>query len=352
MAPAGVILLTLLLMALVLQMFSSEGRPPRPVVVATGEWEPFVGADLPSYGPLTRLVEAALTRAGYDPLFHFGSWQEAQNNAATGEVLAAFPFVETTERRQRFHFSDPLHTFRYVLFYKRPAFRKDGADLALIAGPEDLSRYRVGLVEGYQLWGELADTVEVAETYADLGQAFEALSSGDIDLLGEGRIAGELFLNRPEVSLDASQFDAIEAAESWLPSSRQQLYLIAERSPRGESFIQQFDRALAEVRSSSGYAGIAEALARAEGWRRADRVTLSSAPVAAKDPRSGSWVLLPRGTRATVLEWPPDFLGGHAQPPPLAAPRWCRVKILNGPQRGRILMVEAERVELVPWEMP
>lgn len=349
----GVFVVTGALVALVLQVYTSEKRPLRPVVVATGDWEPFIGRDLPGQGPLAELVEVTLIRAGYDPVFRFGPWQAGLDDAAAGEVLATFPFIETPERRQRFLLSEPLISFRYVLFYKRPAHRDDGADLGRIQNLEDLARHRVGLAEGYQLWGELADTVEVAERYDDVHQAFTALDDGEIDLLAEARLAGESFLHRPDVALDPSHFTTLES-EGWQPGGRQELRLLTQRSPRGQAFLTRFDAALERVKGSSLYEELAEDLAGAVP-RRADRITLTSAPVAAREPGGeGSrdrWYLLPRGTRAVVLEWPDAFHRSGAEPPATSGTEhWCRIKVLNGPQRGRILRVEASQVELVPPE--
>jgi len=339
-------LVTLVLVILVLQLYSSEKRPPVPVKVATGEWPPYVGSDLPGHGRLARLVAQTLAQIDYEPRFRFGSWEKAQNDAAAGEVLGAFPFIE----REQLARSDALATFHYVLFYKRAPFRDDGRDPASIDSLEELRSYRVGMVEGYRLWSWLADEVQVAQRYKTLRLAFEALEREKIDLLGEGRIAGEYHLHRPDVPLDATHFDVLGDSESWLPSSEQELYLIAEDSPRGHAFIARFNAALEVVKAGPFHADPAEP----SGLEGADRVTLASAPVAARDPDDGQWYLLPRGTRAAVLEWDSAYHQGRAEPPKDGGgtPGRCRIKILNGPQRGRVLLVAADEVVLIPRETP
>lgn len=342
----AVSLVTLVLVILVLQLYSSEQRPPVPVEVATGEWLPHVGSDLPGYGPLARLVEETLAEIDYEARFRFGSWEKAQKDAAAGEVLGAFPFIEREELAR----SEALTTFHYVLFYKRAPFRDDGRDPASIDSLEELRSYRVGMVEGYRLWSWLADEVQVAQRYDTLRLAFEALERGEIDLLGEGRIAGEYHLHRPDVSLDATHFGILGDSESWLPSGEQELYLIAEGSPRGHAFIARFNAALEVVKAGPFEADAVEPA----GLEGADRVTLASAPVAARDSHDGQWYLLPRGTRAAVLEWDPAYHQGWAEPPKDGGERRgrCRIKILNGPQRGRVLLVGADEVVLIPRETP
>jgi polar amino acid transport system substrate-binding protein len=343
-APVLVIVAVLALIAVVLTAFSA-GQPPRHVIVATGEWEPFVGADLPGYGPLARLLTTTMRRAGYEPVYEFGPWSEGLDRAARGEVFGTFPFIRTAEREERFAFSAPLVHSDYVLFYKLPGFRPDGIDLAAITDPAELRQYDVGLVEGYQLWGDLPQLVDIAQTYDDIYAAFEALDRGEIDLLGEGRIVGEDVLQSPRARLDATHFAPIDDEGSWLRGSRQAFRLLTEPTGDKRQVLQQLGRALEELKEAGVYDDILGPLAE-QGLRRApDLVRIGAAVVTARDPRNGRRYLLPRGTRAAVVEWPPAYRDGWTGPASANDRLECRIKVLNGPQRGRVFVVAAEQVE-------
>lgn len=345
MAPVIVILLVLLAIGVVLSVFSAAVRPPEQVVVATGEWPPFIGSNLPDYGPLAELLREVLSREGYRPSFEFGSWSEAQDRAASGKVFGTLPFIKTAERELRFSFSEPLVSAEYVLFYKLPAFRQDGGDMERIADPEELSSYKVGLMEGYQLWGDLPNLVDVAETYDDLYEAFEALDRGEIDLLGESRVVGERILLTPGFRWDPEHFDHIDEAGSWLRGTKQEFHLLMKRSEKNEELLQDsINPALREVERTGVYEAIMTPLQLDPV--APERISLLSAPTPAKNPVNGRWYLLPRGTSAAVLAWPDAFRQGQSSLEGSNEPLWCRIKVLNGPQRGRVLMVEADQIEL------
>jgi len=345
-APGIVILLTLLLVAWVLVIFSSESRPLRPVVVATSDWEPFVAAGLEGHGPIARLIDETMRRAGYRPVFQLGAWQEAQDDVVSGNAFAAFPFIRTTERERSFLFSEPLFSFSYVFFYKLPDHRPDGVDLGAFHSTDDLARFDVGLIEGYQLWGELAEEIEIAATFNDLSTAFEALDHGEIDLLGESRIVGERVLYGPEARIDATHFGIIEGTERGLNGGRQDLHLITADTDENARFMRRFDRALRRVRQRPLYAEIVSALRTPDTARGADRVRLASAPTRGRDPVSGRWLLLLRGTRASVVEWPEEFVNGRSTLRRGSEPVFCTVKVLDGPLRGRVLRVPTDELEL------
>ena len=59
-------------------------------------------------------------------------------------------------------------------------------------------------------------------------------------------------------------------------------------------------------------------------------------------PGSGDRIRLPKGTRATVSEWPNAYLNPTSDD----SANWVTVKILNGPMREEILYVDSRAVEL------
>ena len=48
------------------------------IEVATIDWKPYSGRDLPAYGFTSEIVDSAFTRAGFDAKFTFLPWKRAR----------------------------------------------------------------------------------------------------------------------------------------------------------------------------------------------------------------------------------------------------------------------------------
>ncbi|MDX1532501.1 MAG: transporter substrate-binding domain-containing protein [Rhodothermales bacterium] len=325
----------------------SSARPVRPIKLATGSWSPFVGPELDQDGPLARIVTEAIQRMGYEPELSFSSWDLTLGKVRRGEVMGAFPFIYSADRAEAFAFSDTLLTFEYVLFYNR-ARVPDPAALR----PVDFEAgdYRFGKVEGYEAWPALEEAVPAFALYPTSTEAFRDLAKGEIDFLPEGRLPGLDVLHGPDVAADVEAVGYLDAADNPLFGAREGLHLILPKTRAARAFLDGFDAALAELDGSVLYR---EAVAEIRGEAvPADLVALQPVAGAAYtrvfrergDPATSFFV--PAGTRAAVLAWPASFseAGGAAA----TEEPWCRVKLLNGPERGRVVFVDPRSVVLMP----
>ena len=172
---------------------STPASPAQPILVASGDWEPFVGPDLPGGGPVAAVVTEVLQRQGYAPEVGFTTWPLALQRTEEQSVVATFPFVGTASRRADYLLSDPLLDFDYRLFVRR-----DDEVAAAISSAADLETLRVAHIAGYEYWAELVDAVPSFIEYASKEAAFDALASGEVDVVGDGGVvrtmgAGESF---------------------------------------------------------------------------------------------------------------------------------------------------------------
>lgn len=340
---AAVVLVAVLVTS-VTQLRPSPTRPVRPVEVTTSAWEPFVSPALPGGGPLTEIVVETLRRQGLDPRVTFSSWPAALERAERGQVLGAFPLIRSERRTERFVLSDPIYEFEYVLFYHLDAW----PDPPAIETAADLRDLRIGLVDGYDVWGELDDAVETFVEFDTTLDAFEALADGRIDLLPEGRLPGRILVESGRLRDDARSFAEIDPTGNPLLGATESVHVLFPRTDEGRRVASAFDAALADVRTTDLYRDMVEALA-------AGPVEIAELEPVAGDPLVRLWfagsgsahAVAPRGTRVQVLEWPEPFRDAGAADG--TVPR-VRVKVLNGPSRGFVVYAAPESLRLVPGE--
>lgn len=318
----------------------STPQPARPIKLATGTWEPFVGPSLEGGGPIGQVVAETVQRMGYEPQLSFSSWALTLDRTRRAEVFGAFPFIRSAERDSLYAFSDSILTFEYVLFYHKPRLPNPDA----IRSAEDLAAYRMGKVAGYDVWPALDAAVSHFETFETSTAAFRALARGDIDFLPEGRISGLALVRGPDIRVDANEFGFLDATDHPLFGATEGLHFLMPRSREARNFLNGFNAALAAVKETALYRE-AEAHLR-EAVPPMEVVELRPIPGEAYPtvtPAEGEAApfAVPLGTRAMVLAWPPAFT-----PQGTAPPGRCTVKLLNGPQRGRVVLVDVRAVAL------
>jgi polar amino acid transport system substrate-binding protein len=323
-------------------------RPATPVRLISGDWQPFVGSDLPENGPVARIVTETFQRMGYEPEISFTSWDLILDQTGRVEVLGAFPFIASDSRRERYAFSDPILEFDYVLFYYRPHVPEPDT----LTTPDDFvsGGYQFGKVEGYDVWPTLANAGFEFREYPTREDAFQALVEGEIDFLPEGRLVGEVVLKSAAIPADFASFGALNATDNNLLGASESLYLLLPKTDSARRLLNRFNRELAQVKATNVYH---DALAEInQAGSTPDIVELQPAPgsdVISVTTANGDTYLVPSGSRALVIAWPaafeepapPDTDANQEEPPMLT------VKLLNGPLQGRVVQVDAHAARLV-----
>lgn len=185
---------------------SSENqvKPLKPLHVGTGNWEPFVGQSLPHYGPVAEMLTNILVDLEYVPEFKFYDWPMVEIHLAAGYPSIAFPFIESKERKKKgFRFSDPLLEFDYVLFFHKKRLR----EALSLQSLDELMKLdgRIGLIRGYAKLAETPDKAykEVSSTIA----GFNQLRDGEgIYYLLESKIVGLRLLEGRYLPDDKNDF--------------------------------------------------------------------------------------------------------------------------------------------------
>lgn len=125
-------------------LLATAGAQADTLRVATLDWAPYVGPDLPGKGLASRILDEALALDGHRAELVFLPWQRALKEAAEGRFDALMPAYLSPERRELFHATIPLLDSQLGFFRQR--------ERLLPVNPahlESLRPYRIGVVRGY-----------------------------------------------------------------------------------------------------------------------------------------------------------------------------------------------------------
>lgn len=323
---AGVVILALVATVAMIRM-----KPPeqaRTITISAAAWDPYIGPELAENGPVAQLLTDVLREIGYTPVFEFSSWSFAEQDVRSGTSVAMAPVIETTRRTSFGGHSEPLLDFRYEMFGKH------GSTPANIASRTDLHGIRVARIDGYQFWDAMNDSGASFVDYPSARAAFEALDSGDVDLVIEGEETGRALLSGPEIAVNASGIFEVGLA-SPLASPTLGLHLFVGARGDSAAFLESFDRALQRYRKTEEYQLIIASIGADEELVEIEPA--NGKPLAVRDAKGDVVATTPRGTRAVVLAWPSET----------AAAATVRVKLLDGPAVGRIVSVPVSDVRIV-----
>lgn len=322
-------------------------NPAKPIRLSTGNWEPFIGKGLPGHGPVGQLVTEIFRRMGYEPEYTFSSWDMLLDETKEAHILGAFPFILTKDRSRDYEASRPLLTFRYVLFHRADEFTRK--ELVALRFSEFGNGLRFGKVSGYEVWPELAAVVDTFYSFPSSMEAFNALAEGKIDILPEGLLTGQYLLRGAElaVGIDDIVFIDPEVHSGFL--SDETLHLLMPKGKDSQRFLAAFNEHLQEFKETWLYQDLLNQLNRSVEnvsyiiLRQADP-ELAGIPCTIPAKKNAR-LSLAYGTHGIVLDWPDAFESPDATTNDNDI---CMIKVLDGPQQGRIVMVDVRYVEI--WE--
>lgn len=223
-------------------------QPPA-ILLATGEWAPYASQSMEDLGVFTEIVSAAFHEMGMEPRYTFYPWKRAEQMVEKGEVLAAFPYKITTERKQMFDFSDPVMLTTGQLFYLKKNF-PNGITYNTY---KDLAPYKIGGVIGY--WYETVfkqANLNVEYVPSDT-QNIHKLYRNRIQLTVSDELVGWALIK----SLYPQEISLFAVAEK--PLNRDELRLMISREyPFAAKLTENFNAALVRLRKKGMVSKILE----------------------------------------------------------------------------------------------
>lgn len=321
-----------------------------PVTVITGEWAPYSTEFDERYGYVTELVTQTLRGMNKTPTYAFFPFFAGYEKTRAGEAFATFPYFYTEERAADFYYSDPLAQVEYVVFVHNDDLDK----FQSVEKVEDLKPFVLGKVSGYA-YGALDPfiTSEGPDAASEI-QAFRMLLDKKVDYVAASRAVGQKLIERYFFE-DLHKFHVLQIQddESELKKDLTWPIDIHVLFPKVRSTAlrdrDDFNASLKKV-LATGYSQILNRFNSADV--KARRIVRLSDPgsfalVTAKaNLQSRESFIIPRGSKAVVVTWSKNFETQEITTVHEQMSRYTRVKLLNGPLRGRLVWVRNMFIEL------
>jgi len=211
------------------------------IILATGEWPPYVGSALPGQGATAEVVRAAFKAVGIDVEFRFYPWSRAVYEARSNPDLAGyFPEYPHDLRERQFYYSNSVGKSSL-------GFAKRKARNIQWSGYGDLKAYSFATVRGYantKLFDAMVAKKEVVvdESVSDLFVLRKVLAGrvdyGVIDANVFSYLMHKdeyLFSRRGELRMDSHLLDILD------------LFVSFKRSKQGRCLLEMFNEGLSIV---------------------------------------------------------------------------------------------------------
>ncbi|OZG74743.1 hypothetical protein BTA51_07165 [Hahella sp. CCB-MM4] len=218
--------------------------------VSVGNWEPYIGQDLPDEGMAAVILRESFANAGYDIELDFLPWKRAFGEAQDGHYDASYLWADREERREHFYYSIPVIVTTNVFFYRRDS-NFDWDDYG------DLSQYNIGGVLGYQYSKEWVEAVD--------GRQFHPIMINSdkigFDMLKVGRL--DAFPASYLVGLDILRSDFSEQQRHDILVHRRKItvhglhLIVAKTIPHALDIVADFNRGYSKLAKEGRFRKIA-----------------------------------------------------------------------------------------------
>ncbi len=180
---------------------------PTTLRIATGEYAPFTGENLPDHGVVNARVRHLMEAAGYNVEFHYMPWKRTLESTRRNAFDATSYWSYSREREGDFIHVGPVLRDPLIFLVREDAPIRDWSEL------EDLSGLRIGVVPGYtyseELWalGE-SGVLTLSEATSDEAN-LKKLLSGRIDIFPTNEVVGWHMIREIFSEEDQAQFRAL-----------------------------------------------------------------------------------------------------------------------------------------------
>lgn len=217
------------------------------VVFATGEWPPYTSEKLPEYGFVTKIVTAACNAGGIKPEYHFYPWARAEMLTDSCEVVAAFPYVITEEKKKEYIFSDPLfYGVNYFLYYDKNPTTTEPVRYETI---EDLKGYKIGLIRGATFETALKKAGLTIEPTTQIEQSIRKLVHGRIDFY----LTEQLVISDVVKRLFPNKVENFKTLPKPYGDKLPNALLVSNKCPGAENIITKFNVGLEMIKNNGTY---------------------------------------------------------------------------------------------------
>jgi len=221
----------------------------QPLTILSGQWTPYVGEGLPSYGFVSQIVSAAFEAAEQPISYKWLPWPRGEELIKRGVYFASFPYAKTDIRRQNFLFSDAVFYVRTDFFYYKAHNSK--IDFKQLS---DIKHLRIGGVRGYGYVKRFQKADLDLYLVNNATQLIEMLERDRIDLIAINQSAGWDIIKRLHTE-NAAQFDTLDKPVN---NTHGVHLLISKDYPNAIALRKRFNKGLEIIRSNGAFQQIIE----------------------------------------------------------------------------------------------
>ena len=306
------------------------------ISISTGEWFPY-STNNQFQGVITEIVNATFLNSHKKIDITFESFETAYSKTLTGDYVAAYPFFKTDKRDKEMLFSEPLFKVENVLFYNKNSMFK-----------KDLKTLKIGYVKGYAYKNIKTKDFLNSKIFENELDAFDMLDKGEISLLPSNKLVGIHIVKK--YFNDFYSNIAILENDEYITYNT--LHLILKKNKKNKKILDEFNTSLRELKKSGKYKKIIlenNTLIEANLSSVIKLVNnTESFPmvIATESENSKEKYIIPRGTKAIVIKWSQYFKEKGKIKIYDEMFKKTKVKIVNGPLKGKILYVENMYIEI------
>jgi len=228
------LLVTILVVFIVFPLFSEN------IDLASGEWPPYTGENLPGGGYINQVVTEAFATQGVTVNWSYFPWSRTEGVVFGGQYIGTAGYSISQDRLSRFTFNDiPLTTARTVFFVLSSNNFSWGS-------VDDLVGYTIGVNRGDKSYSELLKNNLRVDPTNNYRANFQKLLSGRIDAFLVNELVGQQLLTELSEE-DQSRITVLES----FPWTTDSYYFMATRiKQEGAEYCSILDDGLVALQTS------------------------------------------------------------------------------------------------------
>jgi len=217
------------------------------IVIASGEWPPWTGRELPHNGFINHIVKEAFAREGRTVRFEFYPWPRTNQLVKYGEVDASSYWYNNENRHEYVFFSDIVSIEDTVFFHLKGKNMPPWKELS------DLKRHRIGVVNGITYEDELMELSKkgILQLYQSNTEKenFNKLIRNRVDIFPAPRRMGQSIL---ETQFSPEERNVIDYSPQKL-ASYEGYIVFPMNKPNSEALRDAFNAGLRKIKEDGTY---------------------------------------------------------------------------------------------------